>query len=94
MSRSYKKHSIVKDPARKYMKRFANKKVRRTKDIPSGKAYRKVFETWNISDFRWIWTKEDATYDYLTAEPNSWIRKHYETLEEYLKYWEKCVKRK
>lgn len=94
MSRSYKKHPIVKDPAGKYMKRFANKKVRRTKDIPNGKAYRKVFETWDISDFRWIWSREKAIYDYLTAEPDSWIRKKYETLEEYLKYWEKCVKRK
>ena len=37
MSRSYKKQPISKDPANKNMKRFANKRVRHTKDIPSGK---------------------------------------------------------
>ena len=54
MSRSYKKHPRVKDSANKFMKKYANKKVRRTKDIPSGKAYKKVFESWDISVWNWI----------------------------------------
>lgn len=94
MSRSYKKHPFVKDPANKFMKRYANKKVRRTPNIPNGKAYKKVFESWEISDWNWIWTKNEAIHDWESAEPNSWIREHYETLEKYLIYWEKCVKRK
>lgn len=94
MSRSYKKYPIVKDPANKGMKRFANKKVRHTKDIPNGKAYKKVFESWEISDYCWIWTREEAINNYKQASANSWIRKHFKTLEDYLKYWEKCVKRK
>jgi hypothetical protein len=93
MSRSRKKSPIVKDPANKGMKRLANKKVRRTNNIPSGKAYKKVFESWDISDYRWIWTKEDAIDSYMN-EQNSRFHKRHETLEEYLKYWEKCVKRK
>lgn len=94
MSRSYKKHPRVKDKNSKGMKRYANKKVRRTKDIPNGKAYRKVFESWNISDYQWIWTREEAIVMYEQASTNSWIKKHFETLEEYLIYWEKCVRRK
>ena len=94
MSRSYKKHPFVKDPANKGMKRCANKKVRHTKDIPNGKAYKKVFESWEISDYEWIWTKEDAIRDYQKADSNSWIKRHFETLEKYLIYWEKCVRRK
>lgn len=94
MSRSYKKHPRVKDSANKFMKKYANKKVRRTKDIPSGKAYKKVFESWDISDWNWIWTKEEAEKAWLSADEDSWIRKHFETLEKYLIYWEKCVKRK
>ena len=94
MSRSYKKYNIVKDPSAKGMKKYANKKVRRTKNVPNGKAYKKVFESWNISDYQWIWTREEAIETYNEAPADSWIKKHFETLEKYLIYWEKCVKRK
>lgn len=94
MSRSYKKHPRVKDKTNKNMKKFANKKVRHTEDIPNGKAYKKVFESWEISDYNWIWTKEEAIEQYNRADENSWIKKRYKNLEDYLKYWEKCVKRK
>jgi hypothetical protein len=92
MSRSYKKHPFVKDPANKFMKRYANKKVRRTPNIPNGKAYKKVFESWDISDWRWWWNEQNAIDDYY--DDNLWYKSEYETLEEYLIYWEKCVKRK
>ena len=94
MSRSYKKHNRAKDSANKGMKKYANKKVRHTKNVPNGKAYKKVFCSWNISDYNWIWTKEEAIENYNSASDNSWIKKHYETLEKYLMYWEKCTKRK
>lgn len=94
MSRSYKKHPRVKDAANKGMKKFANKKVRHTKNIPNGKAYKKVFESWEISDWNWIWTRQEAIDTYNQAPANSWIKKRYETLEQYLIYWEKCVRRK
>ena len=94
MSRSYKKHPYVKDPADKRMKRYANKKVRHTKDIPNGKAYKKVFNSWAISDYQWIWTKEDAIREYKNAKNYSYTKRHFETLEKYLIYWEKCVRRK
>ena len=98
MSRSYRKHPICKDPAGKLMKRFANKAVRHNLDIPNGKAYKKCFESWDISDWCWLWTKEEATRDFYKAKEDrskyNWIRDHFETLEQYLIYWEKCTKRK
>ena len=98
MSRSYKKFPICKDPAGKFMKRFANKRVRHTLDIPSGGSYKKCFESWDISDWCWIWTREQAIKDWDRAHANSvgysWVRNHFNTLEEYLQYWEKCTKRK
>ena len=110
MSRSYR-HTvgIVKQQNTKGMKKMANKHVRRhVMELPNkGKAYKKLFETWDICDYRWSWTKEDAIAEWYKYKSNaenginpyyrhynSWFMKQYPTLEEYLKYWEKCVKRK
>ena len=71
------------------MKKYANKKVRKTKNIPSGGAYKKVFEQYDICDWNWYWSKEKAIIDYYNKRFDE-----SETLEEYLIYWEKCVKRK
>ena len=95
MSRSYKKHYRVKDKNNKFMKRYANKKVRHTKDLPNGRAYKKVMEPWDISDWNWYWSRQDAINEYYSNDPlNAWIHDEFETLEKYLIYWEKCVKRK
>ena len=90
MSRSYKKHPRVKDPANKYEKRFANKKVRKTNNVPSGGGYRKIYCSWEISDYCWIWTKEQAIQEW--EEGN--VYSGFKTLKEYLNYWEKCTRRK
>jgi hypothetical protein len=39
---------------RRSAKRYSNKRVRQTKDIPNGRAFRKVADTWNICDYRWL----------------------------------------
>ena len=60
MSRSYKKHPIIKYAGNKdYKKRF-NRKLRRTTkidDIPNGNAYKKMNESWEINDIvsRYTW---------------------------------------
>jgi hypothetical protein len=54
MSRSYKKHVWFKDH-NKGAKREANQKVRRTPEIANGKAYRKVYDPWNICDWKWLY---------------------------------------
>lgn len=57
MSRSVKKIPFVKDrESCKWGKRYCNKKVRKAKDIPNGKAYRKLTEPW------------DFIYDYSCSE--------------------------
>lgn len=101
MSRSYKKHPRVKDEANKNMKRFANKKVRTNQDtFPSkGNSFKKIFESWNISDWNWRWSKEEAIKEWEAEEsPNfggiAWRHEEYKTLEKWLQHWEKSVKRK
>ena len=68
MSRSYKKHPYTKDggPTRvKFAKQEANKKVRRTNDVPNGKSYRRVFEPYDIHDYinYWPWAEAKAWYE-------------------------------
>jgi hypothetical protein len=62
MSRSYKHVGGWKD-RNPWAKRQANRRVRRTSSIASGKAYRKVFNPWNISDYKFlIFTKADEMF--------------------------------
>lgn len=82
MSRSYKKTPIVKDNAggRKHAKRQANKKVRRTKCLSSGKQYRKVYNTWDIYDYVSYCTLEEfLNYRHLWS--------FYQTEEEMTQAW-------
>ena len=52
MSRSFRKKGWITDQnGRKFGKRLANKYVRRQKDVPSGRAYRKFFESYDICDY-------------------------------------------
>ena len=58
MSRSYREPYWVDSygyKGKKLVKRFANKKVRRTFDIPDGKAYRRLYDSWNIVDWKSKW---------------------------------------
>lgn len=81
MSRSYRKNPIITDgsPKRvKEQKRIANKAVRRTWDIPSGRAYKKVYPTWDIHDNcfhetfeEWMKDKNDDYFEYWNG--GGWI---------------------
>lgn len=55
MSRSYKRTPICKDgnKSKKFGKRQANKKIRKTAGL-SGKSnnYKKIYESWNVCDYR------------------------------------------
>jgi hypothetical protein len=51
MSRSYKKHLWFKDH-NSGAKREANRVVRKTSEIANGNAYRKVYDSYNICDFK------------------------------------------
>jgi len=65
MSRSKKKISIYTDGRAgtpKYFKRVANKVVRKSKEVPNGKAYKKLYCSWNIHDWKWMVFPEDDRY--------------------------------
>ncbi len=101
MSRSYKKHPRAKDSANKFMKKFANKKVRTNlEELPSkGKSFKKVFESWEISDWNWHWSREEAIKEWEAEEAPHysgvrWRHERFKTLEKWLQYWEKSIKRK
>jgi len=65
MSRSYRKPYIVCGNGTKYKqyaKKEANRLIRRTRNVPDGKAYRKFFDSWNIDDYRYLMDINGACY--------------------------------
>ena len=96
MSRSYKKNPYCTDnSSSKESKKFANKTVRHRKDIPSGGAYKKASESYNICDYKFYETWEDAK-DYWEKNIDSsyYLQRHYPTLESYYKRWLRYYKNK
>jgi len=62
MSRSYKKHPYAKDKTNKCMKKLSNKKIRQKLKNPEEElqhnSYKKVFQSWNICDYKFFSTWE------------------------------------
>ena len=102
MSRSYKKNPFLTDNGNsKNEKRIANRKFRRQinldEDMPARPRHKKYTESWDICDYKWRMTKQEAIDWYHTKmkyEASDYFKKHYPTLEAWLKYWEKCYRRK
>jgi hypothetical protein len=58
MSRSYKKFPGYTDhhtPHSRWAKRQASKAVRRTFDLSDGRSYKKVYPSYDICDYKFIW---------------------------------------
>lgn len=55
MSRSYKKNPINKYAKNPAGKREANKKTRRSNNIPNGRGFKKLFCSYNICDCKCDW---------------------------------------
>ena len=102
MSRSYKKSPVCTDYSRgntKDQKRFANRRARRAKDVPNGKAYRKYYESWEIHDWICRQTLGEAIHSYYTRgywdSKGNWNRWYEdETFEKFVSDWAKYYKRK
>ena len=102
MSRSYKKNPFVTDNrSSKQNKRIANRTVRRRlkneEYMPARLQHKKITESWDICDYRWRMTKEEAIQWYqneMEHEASELFKKRYPTLEAWLEYWEKCHRRK
>lgn len=66
MSRSTKKPFYTDQqtnrPAASKPKDWANRKVRKTKDVPSGASYKKVFSSWDIRDWSFHRPKDKKAY--------------------------------
>lgn len=100
MSRSYRKFYAAKDNDKR-QKQLANKKVRHTNKLDplKGGEYKKIYSTWDICDYYCVWTKEDAVAEWYEEEAEhykgyAWRHSRFGTLENWLNYWEKCVRRK
>ena len=105
MSRSYKKFPLAKQgKSNKVGKKFANRRVRRQIkrgiDIPSGRSYKKVYESWDICDYRWTKSKADTIQDWeedqkqIANGVNTWKANYPQTKEEAIIEWYKFYKRK
>ena len=83
MSRSYKKHPIIKESSRgsnKLRKRIANKAVRHHKgELNNGAQYKKIYSSYDISDYSFSYTW-DEWKDYRgdsQTERDNWERFYY-----------------
>lgn len=109
MSRSRRKSQFVTDNhghnfRRKFMKKYSNKSLRsrlkNSDELMQGSEFKKHFESWDICDYKYFWSKEDAidTY-YRRIHENgkyggvnrSWFARRYPTLNDWLKYYYKTV---
>ena len=100
MSRSYKKNPYVTDHHRrttKERKQIANRKTRRnlknTDELPACSFHKKFTQSWNICDYKWRMTRQEAIIWYET-QASDYIKRRYPTLDKWLNYWEKCHVRK
>jgi len=95
MSRSYKKHPVYSDhwEGKKFTKKWANRKIRHSKDIPNGKQYHKFYESWNIADYHCYWTKKDAKI-WFRLHGHLWSKRYKDEDEYVKKVWFPCYKRK
>jgi len=95
MSKSVKKSPAWTDhttPGTRWSKRRASKAVRRfTSDVQNGKWYRKLFCSWNICDYRFYKTKQQAIQEWETSR---WLRDRLLTQADVLNDWEKSYRRK
>lgn len=92
MSRSFKKHPYQANTegncCRKFSKNRANKRVRKSEDLPNGKAYKKVFETWDIVDYAWsdTWNERKRWLEKQGYDEIDWAKER--------NYWERHLYRK
>lgn len=83
MSKSFKKTPIVKDwnTSTKYRKQQANRRVRRTKNVPNGKAYRRYTNPYDIYEDVSRYSIHDwrVAYESILKEFERGVFNHYRT---------------
>lgn len=101
MSRSFKKNPWVNDHKRNSThnnKKIASRRVRRiNKNFDGAQSpsyYKRMTQSWDISDYCWRWTKREAQQEYENGALSQYIYNRYPTVEDWIKYWDKCCHRK
>ncbi len=97
MSRSYRKFAVIKDRCRHsndFMKpkTKANRMVRRTKDVPQHSGFKKVYCSWNISDYKFIGVQSETELRSGWLKNDIRVRPFYDTYKEAYKDWKKHFK--
>lgn len=91
MSRSYKKHPYYKCAPGKLTKKMCNRRIRRAfkdDDIPSGNAYRKLNDSWELYDYIF-----DGSWERFKMW--NWVReKFFSSEEEAYNHWKKYFRSK
>lgn len=95
MSRSVKKSPVWTDhqtPGTSWAKRLANKTVRRfSGEVQNGKWYRKLYCSWDICDYRFYKTRQQAIHEWETSHSP---RNRLLTRADVIKDWDKSYRRK
>lgn len=95
MSRSYRKHTYVTDkqrnkcPHRLKSKTIANRMIRRTDDIVNNAAYRRIYDSWDICDWKFTLSENEFKH--------KWKNGHYSEFKSYrqaYRWWYTSFKRK
>ena len=76
MSRSYKTEPWITDGPHAWAKKHANKRVRRSLNVPNGKAYRKFSCSYDICDYKFLWLEKDNREDdgYVTPRFRAYMK--------------------
>lgn len=99
--KSHKKEKQI--ASRRLRAKTREETIKGERIVADGGGYKKHNEQWDIADDIQRWPREDAirAYEEMTG-PNaactSWspeeFKKNYPTLESFLEYWAKCMRRK
>lgn len=67
MSKTFRKFPVAKDYSRhktSFMKRYANKTVRKDWRVSNGRNFKKFFGSWDICDYKFVYYDDDGYFDY------------------------------
>lgn len=92
MSRNVKKTPVCKDQATRSAKRQASKSVRRyTEQLSNGAFYKKVFCSWDISDYCFRKTLQQEIFQW---ETEGHLHRRQFTIDQVILNWKKDYQRK
>ena len=98
MSRSYKKVAVSKDRGSRHTKRrfrcktLANRSVRRARGVMNGGRYKRLFDSWDICDWRCYLTETQLKDDW--EKGDEFLHGNFRTYAAAYRWWYTSYKRK